>query len=60
MILGLYHAELRKAFLQFMPEVLEEESEIKEVLDHHEMAGLTSSFNFDAEKRNMKTNEIWR
>ena len=24
------------------------------------MAGLTSSFNFKSEERNMKTNEMWR
>ena len=67
---------LRKACLQFMPKVLQNESEIKEVLDHHlcnlrtintdpraashDMAGLTSSFDFDLKERSRKTNEMWR
>ena len=65
-----------RACLQFMPKVLQKESEIKEVLDHqlcnlrtintdpraasYDMAGLTSSFNFDSEERNTKSNEMWK
>ena len=58
-----------------MPKVLQNENKIKEVLDHQlktknkqhgpqnsflQMEGLTSSFNFNDEERNLKTNKMWR
>jgi len=74
MILRLYHVELLRACLQLMPKELQREREIKEVLYHqlcnlrkintdpraasHDMAGLTSSFNFNSEERNMKNRGV--
>jgi len=66
--------ELLRACLQLMPKELQREREIKEVLYHqlcnlrkintdpraasHDMAGLTSSFNFNSEERNMKNRGV--
>ena len=74
MILRLYHVELLRACLQLMPKELQREREIKEVLYHqlcnlrkintdpraasHDMAGLTSSFNFNSEERNTKNRGV--
>ena len=71
MILGFYYCGL-----QFTPKVVQNESKFEQVLDQqlcnlnkintdpraasHNMAGLTSSFNFKSGERNMKTNEMWR
>ena len=74
MILRLYHVELLRACLQLMPKELQREREIKEVLYNqlcnlrkintdpraasHDMAGLTSSFNFNSEERNTKNRGV--
>ena len=73
MILRLYHVELLRACLQLMPKELQREREIKEVLYHqlcnlrkintdpraasHDMAGLTSSLNFNS--RGTKHKKPW-
>ena len=62
--------------LQFMPKVLQNESEIKAALDHklvnlrtinkdpraasHDMVELKSSFDFEPKERNMRTDQWWR
>ena len=62
--------------LQFMPKVLQNESEIKAALDHklvnlrtinkdpraasHDMVELKSSFDFEPEVKNMRTDQWWR
>ena len=62
--------------LQFMPKVLQNASEIKAALDHklvnlrtinkgprarsHDMVELKSSFDFEPEEINMRTDQWWR
>ena len=75
-ILGLYHMELRKTCLQFMPKDLQYEHQIKAVPDFHlinqrtinsdlralshDMAGLKNLFVFENKGKNTRTDEIWR
>ena len=73
-LMGLYHTELKKTCLLFIPKELQYESKIKAILDNqlvsmrkintdpsapsNNMAGFRSTYSFETEGKSMKTDEM--